>query len=441
MQWSGKAAKVRIYVNTYKRTMQQIKAETGCDIIINGGLYDMKTFQPVCHLKVDGQVLASDRYTYLGYGWNDDGALTLMADYSSVKNYICCVCLVRGGQKQTLFYDAGVGGARARTAIGTMPDGSVWVYLGSNPQTPEALQETAINAGVKDAIMLDGGASTQGVLPGYETTSKRNVQNYICIWQEKEKSSVDIIQKPANPSNYGGSRPLSSIRYIVIHYTGNNGDTAAGNGNYFQKNVVKTSAHYFVDSTTIVQSVPDSRIAWHCGAKVYLHREARNANSIGIELCDDVKDGTVYPTQATIDRALELTRYLMKTYNIPASNVIRHYDVSGKLCPAYWCGTDEKNALWKTAFWNRLSEQPPSPEKPSSGTVSVTVPVLKQGDRGETVRSLQALLVGLGYNPNGIDGSFGPGTASAVRIYQAGKGLSVDGTVGPATWRSLLGVK
>lgn len=45
----------------------------------------------------------------------------------------------------------------------------------------------------------------------------------------------------------------------------------------------------------------------------------------------------------------------MKKYNIPQSNVIRHFDVTGKSCPAYWCGDATKNSLWKTVFWNKLS--------------------------------------------------------------------------------------
>ena len=101
--------------------------------------------------------------------------------------------------------------------------------------------------------------------------------------------------------------------------------------------------------------MPDNYVAWHCGGTTnYKHVYCRNMNSIGIELCDDVKDGKVYPSELTIKNAIELTKHLMKKYNIPAANVIRHYDVTGKLCPAYWCGTSAKDALWKTAFWNKL---------------------------------------------------------------------------------------
>ena len=165
---------------------------------------------------------------------------------------------------------------------------------------------------------------------------------------------MNIKTHLANKGNYGSARSANDIKYIVIHYTGNDGDSDENNGKYFANNVVQVSAHYFVDDDSITQSVPDNYVAWHCGAKSYKHKECRNTNSIGIEICDDVKDGTVYPSAKTIENALELTVYLMNKYKIPKENVIRHYDVSGKACPMYWCGSTEKDNKWKTEFWNKL---------------------------------------------------------------------------------------
>ena len=162
-----------------------------------------------------------------------------------------------------------------------------------------------------------------------------------------------IKQNLAHRSNYGVTRPSDSIKYIVIHYTGNDGDTDESNSKYFQNNVIQTSAHYFVDDDSITQSVPDNFVAWHCGAKTYKHPECRNSNSIGIEICDDVRNGVVYPSEKTIQNVLELVRHLMEKYNIPHEHIIRHYDVTGKLCPAYWVD----NAKWKSEFWNRVVEE------------------------------------------------------------------------------------
>ena len=166
---------------------------------------------------------------------------------------------------------------------------------------------------------------------------------------------MNIKTDLANKSNYGGTRSTSVIKYIVVHYTGNDGDTDENNANYFQNNVVEASAHYFVDDDSITQTVPDDYVAWHCGAKTYKHANCRNTNSIGVEICDDVKNGVIYPSEKTIANALELVKHLMQKYSVPHENVIRHYDVTGKLCPAYWCGTTEKDAKWKSAFWNLLA--------------------------------------------------------------------------------------
>lgn len=149
---------------------------------------------------------------------------------------------------------------------------------------------------------------------------------------------------PCNPGNYGGYRPLSAIRYIVIHYTANDWDSDTSNGNYFKNNVVKASANYFVDDDSITISVPDEIYAWHCGGGLQgngghkWHGICNNWNSIGIEICDNTKDGRVMPTQRALANAQELTAELMKKYNIPIENVIRHWDVTGKICPAYFVG-------------------------------------------------------------------------------------------------------
>ncbi len=134
----------------------------------------------------------------------------------------------------------------------------------------------------------------------------------------------------------------SRIRYIVIHYTGSLG-AAKSQCQYLAGGKRKRSAHYFVGHEgEIWQSVEDENIAWHCGAKRYKHSECRNANSIGIELCvrkkdhshKDANDKDWYFEDATVEAAVELTRHLMMKYGVPASNVLRHYDVTGKICPA-----------------------------------------------------------------------------------------------------------
>ncbi|MCI5622643.1 N-acetylmuramoyl-L-alanine amidase, partial [Anaerostipes sp.] len=158
--------------------------------------------------------------------------------------------------------------------------------------------------------------------------------------------------------NYGAKRNLSDIKYIVIHYTGNDGDTSENNGKYFKNNVVKASAHCFVDDDVVIKSVPLSNVAYAVGgcyttkgdAGNY-YKKCTNANSISIEMCDTVRNGKVMVTAKTRAKTIELVKYYMKKYNIPADHVIRHWDVNGKECPAYYVG--KNNKLWED-FLNEI---------------------------------------------------------------------------------------
>ena len=146
------------------------------------------------------------------------------------------------------------------------------------------------------------------------------------------------INKLLTPYNHNPGT-TDRIKYIVIHYVGALGGAKA-NCQYYAGGSRGASAHYFVDfDGSIWQSVEDRDIAWHCGAKSYRHPECRNSNSIGIELCvrnsgskADTSRGW-YFEDATVEAAAALTRELMAKYGVPADHVIRHYDVTGKICP------------------------------------------------------------------------------------------------------------
>lgn len=147
------------------------------------------------------------------------------------------------------------------------------------------------------------------------------------------------INKLLTPYNYTNGN-INRIKYIVIHYVGATGG-AESNCKYYASQYVGASAHYYVGfNGEIWQSVEDKNIAWHCGTKgKYYHPNCRNSNSIGIELCvrnkgnkaDTSKDW--YFEDATVNSAIQLTKELMQKYNVPIENVIRHYDVTHKICP------------------------------------------------------------------------------------------------------------
>ena len=140
-----------------------------------------------------------------------------------------------------------------------------------------------------------------------------------------------------DPSNYRAGR-TQPVRYIVMHYTANNGDTARNNCDYYHRvGGLQASAHYFVDEHGAMQSVRECDTAWHCGARAYWHPECRNANSIGIEMCSRKRaDGSYYILPETVANAAALAREIMQRYGIDTDHVLRHYDVTGKRCPMPW---------------------------------------------------------------------------------------------------------
>ena len=139
------------------------------------------------------------------------------------------------------------------------------------------------------------------------------------------------------------------VRYIVMHYTANNGDTAKNNCDYYHRvGGLQASAHYFCDEHGAMQSVRECDTAWHCGARAYWHPECRNANSIGIEMCSRKRaDGSYYIKPETVANAAALAREIMQRYGIDTEHVLRHYDVTGKRCPMPWVDDPAQWAAFK----------------------------------------------------------------------------------------------
>ena len=177
--------------------------------------------------------------------------------------------------------------------------------------------------------------------------------------------SYNYYNVPAKSISYGGSRTPDKIKYIVIHYTANKTDTAKANANYFSpkgSNTRQAGAHYFVDKTSVYQTVDDLKIAYAVGGTRYtnyketggarLYGVVNNTNSISIEMCSD--NGMI--AEATVSNVVELTKKLMDKYKIPLANVIRHFDVNGKPCPG-WEGWTGKNSVLWTAFKTRLEKK------------------------------------------------------------------------------------
>lgn len=161
--------------------------------------------------------------------------------------------------------------------------------------------------------------------------------------------AIKINERIAKSISFGNKRDLSDVKYIVIHYTGNKGDTAKNNADYFAtSNTRQAGAHFFVDKQGEVwKSISMNRIAFAVGGKYSLtngagtyYGKCTNANSISIELCDCLEDTSWEQMKAT----RQLVKYIQgKCPN--AKTIIRHWDVNGKQCPAPMTGKNNKK--WK----------------------------------------------------------------------------------------------
>ena len=142
---------------------------------------------------------------------------------------------------------------------------------------------------------------------------------------------------PVNEWSRPGT-PLEDINAVVIHYVGNPGTTAQANRNYFESLASGTegtyaSSHFIVGlEGEVIQCIPLTEVA-------YASNE-RNADTVSIEVCHPDETGEFSPV--TYDRAVELTAWLCVQFKLdPETDVIRHYDVTGKECPKYYVENPE----------------------------------------------------------------------------------------------------
>lgn len=163
----------------------------------------------------------------------------------------------------------------------------------------------------------------------------------------KEEDMPDWITQQFLPVN-AYSRPgktLEQVNGIVVHYVANPGSTGWENWHYFEglseSHETKAGAHFIIGlDGTIIQCVPLNELTY-CS-------NSRNVDTISIECCHPGEDGKF--TDETYNSLVKLCRWLVDYYQLDKDDVIRHYDVTGKLCPLYFV---EHEDAWE-AFKDQL---------------------------------------------------------------------------------------
>ena len=357
--------KIRLlYDKGKKKTINQWYKETGAHVIVNASLFNTDG-TPIESFVYDGKTINTSDWCIEGFGVNHDGSVMFGNYNPNWKDFTCAFpMLVKSGKEYINFrVGAGVNGKQPRSVFSQTNDGFMITTIdgrttGRYGSTIEAMPEMLIKNGAINSANLDGGGSTRLLING-ETVNvpceNRAVPVVLAVWLKsdpnkevkEEKKEMDygleFKFKQAHNSNFRVGR-RDSIKYVVVHYTGNNGDTAKNNIDYYaNKKNLSASAHYFIDENPVAwQSVKEGDCAWHCGGYTYYHKDCRNDNAIGVEICGENRNGSGKPatdsgwyfTEETVKNAVKLVKYLMQKYNIPIENVIRHYDVTHKVCPA-----------------------------------------------------------------------------------------------------------
>lgn len=226
--------KAQIYYNKDKKSLAEIKKETGCTHIINGYLFNTK-FQPVEWCVVDGKIISKSIYNDFGLSVVDKKPKFTV--YRN-DNFISGIPILVDGLRCNRSLTPDVARAAQRTAVAWDEEGKVILYCYSGNYTRENLQARLLSLGAVNALMMDGGGSTQCIFPNGKVYSSRKVPTVICFWEKKNKEennasvekeftnmvSVNVYNASTEgatkiTNNFKVSEFKSDSKIVLIHHT------------------------------------------------------------------------------------------------------------------------------------------------------------------------------------------------------------------------------
>lgn len=186
--------RIEIKVTNCKKSMAQVKKESGAAYLLNGGMWNADG-SPCPLLKVNGKNLSSFPWSAYGYSWDTGPDIRLSLQHTKL-NFIAVTPLIHAGEPiQKLSYAYAQGGKRGRSAMG-IKDGALCLYCSgdgsTDAKTPEQLRDELHALGWESAIMLDGGGSSQCDFNGRQITASRKVHNWICVYTKKEEEDKPV---------------------------------------------------------------------------------------------------------------------------------------------------------------------------------------------------------------------------------------------------------
>lgn len=270
--------------------------------------------------------------------------------------------------------------------------------------------------------------------PGSNEAMKEEIKMAVTKPVIIDRVTVNQHEVPAHNAN--------SHKYLAIHYLGVNGENPDLYGGGY-------GGHFYVSKTGVCyQAALVTDKLWHVGASSgfrYIHPDARNTNTIGIECATYSSNGKWYFTEATQKACAHLAAWIMHEYNIPLSNLLMHGEITTKHCPSPYVDNpgDGPNWTWKQ-FKETVAAYLGGSVENKEGVYKVEFRQIHKGDNNEDVGTLQICLRGHGYTDYYGDGleidcDFGANTEYALIEFQRDHGLKPDGWCGPLTWPVVLG--
>ena len=388
----SKIDRIQIYINQPKKslakTLTQIKKETGADDIINAGFFN-GNWTPCGHVKADGVVYVGEPYIYNCMAWNNpplDLCMTpIPTNKAKYSNYISCVALIVNGKKDVYAIsqaDNAVGVGKLangnpyytrRSAVG-MKNGQLALYCDTKGLIPSQLADLLYSQGWSELLMLDGGGSVQCNFEGKTITSTRIVHNFILVYYKKDKQPIPTPTPPVEEK----PKADTGLKINEVYMKNNRCYT-----NQIKRNKTKMMLHSTGTPNAMFEAIFNSM----------------NKTTATLSVESIIDNTGIYKTLP----------YGIKSWHCASSGNDTH--IACEIC-------EPQDTRLLDINWKPLSK----------------------GGFGNTtwaVTQLQKELIAWGYNPNGVDGSFGDGCDKAVKAFQSANSLVADGSVGLGTLHAL----
>ena len=210
MTSSFKCKKAAVFHNTGRLTLQEIQKLTGATHLVNGYFFNNKIgdkdyFKPNGWLVIDREEISKSTFHDWGLGIGKDGKPVMTTDRSGT--FLDGVPILKDGKRLERNLTPDVKAPSDRTAIGWTKAGQILLFCNRNDMTREELQDELLALGCVDALMMDGGGSTQGIFPGGELKSSRKVATVILFWEEKNMSKKVCLDAGHDASNKANASP------------------------------------------------------------------------------------------------------------------------------------------------------------------------------------------------------------------------------------------